>query len=378
MLNAFRIWWPLLLAILCLQIGNGLQSTLIGLRTDGAGFTTADIATVMSALYVGNVAGSLLSPRLISRFGHVPYFVVSAAIIALAPALYLGDPSTPPWALARFLIGFGLAGVFIVIESWINERSSNELRGRVFALYILVQLAGLVVAQSLVPVLAVQIILGAAVVMAFGAISIPPVLASQVPRPHRTPHVSSSLGSLWQASPTGVVGAAISGVVWAMITSMSAIYAQRQGLDVEGVALFVGSAVLGGLVLQFPIGWLSDLYDRRLVLGGMALLAALAALAGYWDASQSNVTLVAYWLFGGLTFPFYTVAVSHLNDHIDPRQRVSASGAMVLIFGLGSVTGPIAASVAMEQWGPGGFFITLAAVTASLAAFAFGRAVGSR
>lgn len=371
MLNIFRIWWSLLAGVLAIQLGNGLLTTALGLRSDAAGFSAGEIALVMSGLYVGQVLASVTAPRYIARIGHVPAYVIFALLAALSPLMVLLSVDPVTWAASRFIFGFGLAGIFVVVESWLNERSANAMRGRVFAVYILVQLAGLMVAQGFVPMLADNLTLSMVAVAAFGALAIFPVAFGDAERPARHPFMRASFRALIAASPVGVAGATAAGFVWAVVMAMSPIYAQRAGFDAEGVALFVAALVLGGIVLQLPIGWVSDLRDRRIVLAGMAGLAAVAASVGAAAHDHSAaLTVAAITLFGGLTFPFYTVAVAHVNDRIDPAHRLPASGAMILLFGIGSVLGPIAASAAMEAFGPRGFFLLLAAVTAALGAYA--------
>jgi len=379
MLMIFRIWWPLLAGVLAIQLGNGLLSTALGLRSDDAGFTAGEIALVMSGLYAGQVLASIAGPRFIARVGHVPAYVAFALLAVSSPLTVLISTDPVTWSASRFVFGFGLAGIFVVVESWLNDRSMNATRGRVFAVYILVQLAGLLVAQAFVPVLADNLPLSMVMVAAFGVLAILPVVLGNAERPARHPFVPASFRALIAASPVGVAGATVSGFVWAVAMAMSPIYAQRAGFDPEGVALFVAALVLGGIVLQLPIGWISDLRDRRIVLAGMAGFAALAACVGaIAHGTDSAVTVVAIALFGGLTFPFYTVAVSHVNDRIDAAHRLPASGAMILLFGIGSVLGPAAASGAMEVFGPRGFFLVLAAVTAMLAIYAGYRIVVAR
>ncbi len=371
MLTIFRIWWPLLVAVLAIQISNGLITTALGLRSDAAGFSATEIALVMSGLYVGQVLASITGPRLISRFAHVPAYAAFAGLATVSPLVVLLSTDPYTWSISRFVFGFGLAGIFIVVESWLNDRSENAMRGRVFAVYIVVQLVGLIVAQAFVPALADNLVLSIVLVALFGGLSILPVAFGGTERPMRRPFARASFRALLAASPVGVVGSTVSGFVWAVVMAMSPIYAQRSGFDAEGVALFVIALVMGGVALQLPIGWISDLRDRRIVLAGMAGLAAIAAAAGAAaHGTSAALTVVAITLFGGLTFPFYTVAVSHVNDRISPEHRLPASGAMILLFGIGSVLGPAAASAAMETFGPRGFFLLLAAVTAAFALFA--------
>lgn len=379
MLTIFRIWWPLLAGVLAIQLGNGLLSTALGLRSDAAGFNAEEIALVMSGLYAGQVIASILCPRLIARAGHVAAYTLFAVMAAVSPLAVLLSTDPITWSASRFVFGFGLAGIFVVVESWLNDRSANAMRGRVFAAYILVQLAGLMIAQFFVPMLADNLPLSMSIVASFGVVAILPVALSRIERPTRHPFVRASFRALASASPVGVVGAIVSGFVWAVVMAMSPIYAQRAGFDADGIALFVAALVFGGIVLQIPIGWISDLRDRRIVLASMAGLAALAAGAGAASHGvDATMTTFAIALFGGLTFPFYTVAVAHVNDRISAEHRLPASGAMILLFGIGSVLGPIAASAAMEMLGPRGFFLLLVAVTAALSLYAIYRIVIAR
>ena len=379
MLSALRLWWSLLLGVVAIQVGNGLQSTAVGLSIDAAGFGPAAIAIVMGGFYVGQVLSSLLAPRLIARFGHVPAYVSLTSISALAPLVFLIADDATTWTAARFAFGFGLAGIFIAIESWLNDRSSNEMRGRVFAIYILVQLAGLMAAQFLVPLVAADRALTFALVVLFGVLAILPVAFGGAPRPARHPFAKASFRLLFAASPVGVAGAVISGLVWAIVMSMAPIYAQRSGFDAGGVAVFVAAAVLGGILLQGPVGWLSDMRDRRLVLCVIALLAASSALAGALFGGGSRIlATAAIMAVGGFTFPFYSVAIAHVNDRLEPAERVPASGAMILLFGLGSILGPFTASAAMAAAGPRGFFLLLAGSTALLGLFALYRIATGR
>ncbi len=370
MLNAVRLWWPLLLGVLSIQLGNGLQTTAVGLRIDAVGFSAGQIALVMGGFYAGQVLASLFAPRVIAGIGHVPAYVAFTLVVALSPLLFLlaSDPIT--WTVTRFAIGLGLAGIFVTVESWLNDRSPNEMRGRVFAVYIWIQLLGLMAAQFLLPAVAGNLTLAFLLVVVFGGLAIAPVVLGGTPRPQRHPFAKASFRVLIAASPVGVAGAVVSGFVWAVVMAMSPIYAQRTGFDASGIALFVAAAVCGGLALQGPIGWLSDMRDRRAVLCAASGLAALAALAGALAGQSHGIAMAAVMAVGGLTFPFYAVAISHVNDRLDAAQRVPASGAMILLFGVGSILGPAAASAAMAAAGPRGFFFVLAAVTAAFGGFA--------
>lgn len=377
MLTVFRLWWPLLLAVLAIQLANGLQATVVGLRVAGGGFSAAETGWIISAFYVGQSAGAFGATRLIARFGHVPFFAACVVVCALCPLGFTGAPDLVVWSASRFVLGFALASIFVTLESWLSDLTANALRGRVFAAYILTQLVGLLAAQSFVPFLAPHFLWALVAIGCFAALAIVPMAAGGLTRPQRHPFQGADLAVLFRASPVGFVCAAVAGFAWAVSIAMAPVYAERAGLDASGTAAFVAAAVIGGIALQIPIGWLSDVRDRRVVLATMGTGAALAASVATMLTPGSWAMLAAFALFGGLTFPFYTVASAHLNDRIDGPRRVSAAAAMGLVFGLGSIFGPIAASAAMEAAGPPGYFIVLAAVTGAFGLFVLYRlAVG--
>lgn len=377
MLAVFRLWWPLLLAVLAVQLGNGVQATIMGLRISEADFSAAETGWVISAFYAGQVTGAFAAPRLIGRFGHVAFFIACTLIYAACPLGFSGAPDLVIWAATRFVLGFALASIFVGFESWLNDRSSNLMRGRVFAAYILTQLVGLLVAQTFVPALAAHLMWSLAVIAGFALLAIVPIVLGGLERPVHQPFAHADFRALVRASPAGMACSAVAGFTWAVVIAMSPIYAERVGLDASGTATFVAAAVFGGIVLQIPIGWLSDVRDRRYVLAAMGIGAALAAVLGAVADPGSVAILVAITLFGGLTFPFYTVASAHLNDRIDTSHRVAAAAALGFIFGIGSIVGPFAASGAMEAFGPPGFFLVLALVTGLFGAFVAYRLVAA-
>lgn len=369
MLIVFRLWWPLLLGVLAVQLGNGLQATVMGIKIARGGFSPGEIGWIISAFYAGQIAGALGAPRLLARFGHVRVFVGCALVYTACPIGFSGEPDLIVWAVARFVLGFALASIFVGFESWLSDRSSNAMRGRVFAAYILIQLVGLLGAQSFVPLLAAHFVWALLTIAAFGLLAIVPIVFGGLEPPTRHPFQRADFRALFRASAAGVVCAAVAGFSWAVAIAMAPIYAERAGLDASGTAIFVAAGVIGGIVLQIPIGWISDMRDRRIVLAGMGFGAALAAGIGAVSAPGSWTILLAFAAFGGLTFPFYTVASAHLNDRIEGPQRVGAAAAMGLIFGIGSILGPFAASGAMAAFGPPGFFIVLAVATGLFGAY---------
>ncbi|NWH08769.1 MAG: MFS transporter [Alphaproteobacteria bacterium] len=371
MFRIVSIWWGLLAGILSLQLGNGLQSTLIGLGAVRSGFESAEISLVMSAFYAGYTIGPVLAPALIHRAGHIRVFAALAAAAAAAIPFFPLAAEPWSWALLRFVIGFSLSGMYVAVEAWVNDKTENAERGRVFALYILSQLAGLCLGQFFVPLADPSSPLLFAIAAALVSASVIPLALSKAPEASREAPEPMSLFALYRASPLGFMGSFVAGVLWAAVMGGGPVFAARLGLSPSETAYFMAAGVAGGIVLQFPLGWVSDHADRRVVLTVTVIAAAIAA---GWGATQTDTGLfnlaVSIAAFGGLTFPIYSIAVSHTNDHLAPAKRVPASGGLVLIFGIGSIAGPVSVTMMMDAMGPPGFFVLLAIACAALSLFA--------
>ena len=255
--------WPLFLGMLLLMVGNGLQGTLLGVRGSIEGFTTAEMSVVMSAYFVGFLGGARLAPRLIQRVGHVRVFAALGSFISAGLILY--PTVTEPWAwiVLRVVIGFCFCGVYVTAESWLNDRATNQTRGMLLSIYMVVQTAGIVIAQYILvlgdPSGFVLFVVPSVLV----SISFAPILLSAAPSPAFSRTKAMGFRQLFRSSPTGCVGMFLSGGVFAAMFGMSAVYGSLQGLTLPQISAFVASFYVGGLVLVFPIGWISDRMDRR-------------------------------------------------------------------------------------------------------------------
>ena len=375
-MRAAIVWIGLFLGITLLQIGNGLQSTIVGLRTVDAGFDPVEIGIVMSAFYFGYAFGALGAVRMIGVSGHIWVFIALAIVAALAALVYPFLVQPIVWAGIRVVIGFALSAIYVTVESWINDQTGNESRGGVFGLYMLGQLLGLAGGQFLVPYfspLSVEAFILVAILMAG---SIVPVVLVRPPPPSAEPPRPMGLLSLFRISPLGFAACLVSGLVWAALMGGGPIYAAKSHFSSDEAATFIASAVIGGIIFQYPLGWLSDKLDRRVVLVLIVIAATMTALMGVgaslFGAFGASATI---WLFGGLSFPLYSIAVAHTNDHLQPEERVAASAGLVLLFGLGSVFGPAAVSLIIEKYGSVGFFLLLAGANAALFVFALLRVI---
>ena len=366
--------WPLLLGMGILMLGAGLQSTLLGVRAQAEGFATSAIGIIMSCYYVGFLVGTTLAPRLIRGVGHVRVFSAFAAVAAastLAQAVFV----TPVvWGAMRLVTGICLAGIYVVAESWLNDRATQETRSRLLALYMIVLYGGLGAAQFLLlasdpgsdtPFMLVALLICLAIV--------PLVLSA-----HAAPVVDTPRGvrfrDLYRRSPLGVVAVVMSGLMSSIVFSLGPVYARQSGMDDAAIAVFMAGSILAGVVTQYPVGMLADRLERRAVIAGVS---ALAALLGLWLALSKGVPagalLAAASVISGLVLSVYSLGVSHVNDRLETSEMVAASSALLLLNGAAAVIGPIVGGVLMDGQGPEAYFGTLAAIAALLAVFCLWR-----
>lgn len=378
MISVLRTTWPLLLGILLLMVGNGMQGTLLGIRGDIEGIPTFLMSLVMSAYFGGFLLGSLLVPDLIKHVGHVRVFAALGSLISAGLVLFAVEPHWISWSLLRFLIGFCFCGVYVTAESWLNAGSTNENRGQSLSAYMIVQLLGIVVAQALLNVgdpagYLLFIIPSVLVSLAFT-----PILLSAQPAPQFETIKRMSFGRLYRASPLGCVGIFLMGGVFAALSGMSSVWGAMIGLSVAQISLFVAAIYAGGLVLQYPIGWISDRYDRRklvLILSAIGGLCGLLVIA----AQPGTVGLViAGAIMGGVANPIYALLLAYTNDYLDQSDMAAASAGLLFIYGIGSMGGPVITGWLMDVIGPDGYWVYMGVLLAALTAYAAWRATQRR
>jgi MFS family permease len=362
--------WALLLGMLLLMVGNGLQGTLLGVRGGIEGFSTFEMSLVMSAYFLGFLGGSRLAPEMIRRVGHVRVFAALASFISAALILFPSITEPWAWVALRVLIGFCFSGVYVTAESWLNNAATNETRGQALSLYMIVQMAGIVSAQGLLvlgdPGGFILFIVPSVLV----SISFAPILLSVSPTPAFDTTKPMSFRRLLEVSPLGFVGIFLMGGVYSALFGMAAVYGSEAGLSVPQISLFVASIYLGGLLTQFPIGWLSDRMDRRALILGVALGGAVAAALGMAMGGVPAVLLVAAFLVGGTSNPLYALLIAHTNDFLDHEDMAAASGGLLFINGVGAVAGPLITGWVMSAVGPWGFFLYVALLMGALGLYA--------
>ncbi|WP_425039185.1 MFS transporter [Primorskyibacter sp. S187A] len=370
MLTVISNAWALLLGMLLLMVGNGLQGTLLGVRGEIENFSTLQMSVVMSAYFAGFLVSSQVTPGLIRRVGHVRVFAALASTISAVLILFplLNNPYA--WIIGRVIVGFGFCGVYIVAESWLNNAATNETRGQTLSAYMIVQMAGVVAAQGLLLMADPAEYTLFIVISVLVSLSFLPILLSISPTPAFDTTKPMSLAQLIKISPLGCVGMFLLGGVFAAQFGMSAVYGVEAGLSVAQISIFVSSFYVGALVLQYPLGWMSDRMDRRslimFVAAATALGAALAAMMG----SVFVVLCAAAFLIGGMSNPLYSLLIAHTNDFLEPDDMAAASGGLLFINGVGAVSGPLITGWAMSALGSWGFFLFIGVLMTGLAGYA--------
>ncbi|MBC9245803.1 MFS transporter [Paracoccus sp. 11-3] len=378
MIAVLRTTWPLLLGILLLMVGNGMQGTLLGIRGGYEGIPTFQMSLVMAGYYGGFLLGSLHVPAIIKNVGHVRVFAALGSMISAVLIVYAVEPHWITWTILRFIIGYCFCGVYVTAESWLNAGSTNENRGQTLSAYMIVQLLGIVVAQALLNVADPRGYLLFIIPSVLVSLAFTPILLSAQPAPQFETIKRMSFARLYQASPLGCVGIFLMGGVFAVLSGMSSVWGAEIGLSVAQISLFVAAIYAGGLFLQYPIGWISDRYDRRRL---VLILSTLGALCGFvviaLDLSTFSL-VVAGAVMGGVANPIYALLLAYTNDYLDQSEMPAASAGLLFIYGLGSMGGPILTGWLMGLIGPNGYWAYMAVLLAMLAIYAAWRATQRR
>ena len=366
--------WALLLGMCLLMVGNGMQGTLVGIRGDIEGFSTFEMSIVMSAYFVGFLGGSRMAPGMIRRVGHVRVFAALASMISAVMIMYPTITEVWLWTLGRVLIGFCFSAVYVTAESWLNNAATNENRGQALSLYMIVQTGGIVLAQGLLltadPSGYVLFVIPSILV----SIAITPILLSISPTPAFDTTKPMSLKELVGVSPLGCVGMFLLGGVFSAQFGMAPVYGTSAGLSVAQISSFVATFFVGAIILQYPIGWISDRMDRRVLILILACIGAAGSFLGMVLGGTYFILLAAGFIVGGMSNPLYSLLLAHTNDFLGHEDMAAASGGLVFINGLGAIFGPIITGYMMEVVGPGGFFLFTAALLVVLALYAAYRA----
>ena len=365
----------LLLAVGLLEAGAGLQGVLVPIRAQTEGFSTPVIGVLGSAYYLGLLAGCLLIPALIRRVGHIRAFSGLACLVAATFLLYPIIVWEVAWAVLRVGIGFGFAGLYIVVESWLNYLATAETRGRILGAYMLTTWLALVLGKLMFGWWEPTLFVPFALVGVLTCLAVMPVAFTTMTAPPAEDPAPPRMSRLAALSPLGLAGAFGIGLTNATFWSLAPLFAEAHGFTHQGVALFMALTVLGGAATQWPLGKWSDLIDRRWVIAGACLAASTlgAALVLSFRAASDTVILALGFGFGAAALPLYALFIAHANDQAPNRAFTEVSSTLLLMYSAGAVLGPMAGSAVMERAGPMAMFGFTAAVHGGLLAYTLWR-----
>lgn len=363
------LFGALLAATALLNIANGSLFTLIGLRLAG-NVEPSTVGIIASGHFIGLLAGSFTATAIIGRVGHIRAFTVFAAIACCA-VIAMGLFFSPTvWFLIRIVIGYAMAGLFMVLESWFNSQASNEQRGRVFAFYLVASSGAFALGPFLINLGDPDTYFLFAITAIILNLCLLPIALTRAGNPVITQGKRLGLKKLFEISPLGVVGCIAAGLVNSAVYGLGAVYGDLIGLDDGSVSLMFSAIILGGLAMQVPVGWISDRFDRRSTMLAMTSAAILASAAfvilGGW--SLLLLPILAF-LFGGMTTPIYGLAVAQTNDYVEKDQFVAVSSGLLIAYSFGAIAGPNIASWAMDATGPAGLWLYSAVILLALGVF---------
>tara|TARA_Y100000590_G_scaffold114383_1_gene130343 strand:+ start:816 stop:2051 length:1236 start_codon:yes stop_codon:yes gene_type:complete len=370
MLHVLRSTWAIFFGFAIICLGHGLQGTLIGVRSSIEGFSYIEAGYVIAGYYVGYLSGATLIPILLRRVGHIRVFAALASLASIAILLHsiLLEPYF--WFFIRILTGVSLAGIYVIMESWLNDRSTNQTRGQLLSIYMIITFVFVGLGQLLLNLsdpAKVDLFILVSILLSFALL---PILLSKTDQPDITNPKYFSFREFYIVSPLGFVAAIFTGFAHSAVFGYGAIYVASRGLSLLEISIFMVIISSFGALSQWPIGYLSDKIDRRIIL--IAITFAAAGLSLFIVIS-SYISLILFFiltaLFSTMCLPMYSVAVAHINDYLNPDEIVSASATFNKLIGVGSILGPILVSSTMTIFGSNGFFIYLFLVHGLLGLF---------
>ena len=362
MIQVLAAVWALLLGMTLIMIGNGMQATLMGVRGALEGFGTLQLSVITSAYFLGFLIGSRVAPDMIRRVGHVRVFAALGSFISAGLVAFPVFTDPYSWTVIRVILGFCLSGVYVTAESWLNNAATNQTRGTMLSAYMIAQTSGIIIAQGLMNVGEAGGYLLFVIPSILVSLSFAPILLSITPTPAFETNKPMSIRELYHSSPLASVGILLMGGVFAAQFGMASVYGAAAGLNAAQISGFVAAIFVGAMTLQLPIGWLSDRMDRRILILGVSAMGALSTGVGIFLGVDFKTLLVLGFVMGGAASPLYSLLIAYTNDFLEVEDMAAASGALVFVYGLGAIVGPMATGQLMDMIGPHGFWVFLSAL----------------
>jgi len=387
MIKIIKNSWALFIGIGIMMIAHGLQGNLMGIRSVIEEFNFIATGTMMSGYYVGYLFGSNIAPKLVSRVGHIRVFAAFASMASLSILIIAAYVNPIVWTFARFITGLSVVSCFIVAESWLNDRANNRTRGKILSVYMIVTFTGLAIGMLLLnfdspenykPFILVSILLSIALV---------PILLTKRKAPKFKKIGTLKLKELYKISPLGFVSSFCTGIIHSVLFTLSAVYAAIMNFSIFEISLLLFLITIAGALSQWPIGYLSDLYNRRNIIIITTLVSAIfcvlifivsqASLQLMYLATEWGSSKLMFFIFisvyAGASLSLFPLNIAHTNDFVPKEKFVAAGGGLNIVFGLGAMGGPIVCSIFMNKFGPNSFFIFLLIFHVIIAIFAFYR-----
>lgn len=361
--------WALFFGVAMIMLANGLQGSLIGVRASIEGYSAASAGIILTGYYAGFLSGALLIPRRIKSVGHVRMFAALASIASISILLHSIHVSFFGWFIMRFISGMCFVGMYTVAESWINDLSENNNRGKALSIYMMVSMAGSAVGQLFLNLANPETASLFMLVSILISISLVPILIVVSKQPDFSVTEFLNVRQLYEASPLGVIAAMMTGLAHGTLWGIGTIYGLKSGLSIEQVSIFMFTFIIGGALNQYLIGYLSDTYDRRTIIVIVAFLAGIFSILALVFGNTFSVLVAITFIFGGLTVPLYALSIAHTNDFLSKREMVAASSGLQLAGGIGLTIGPIMGGLAIDIIGASGFWIYLFLIHTSLGLF---------
>ncbi|MCG6121706.1 MAG: MFS transporter [Microvirga sp.] len=374
-LASFSLIWTITAGATLIQIANGLLQILLPLRMEAGAIPISGIGWVASAYGLGFAAGCVAAPALVRHVGHIRAFASMAAIACVVVLAFTRAEALWEWILLRILSGLALAGLFTIIDGWVSARATKGNRGRVVSLYMICTKIALMLSPLAIGLGSIEQDGLFMLVAALMCLSLLPVSATVSEEPRAPRSVRIIVPQLFRVAPSAIVGAFAVGLMNGAVIAITPVYGVRIGLAPERAALLVLAVQAGSLIVQWPMGWLSDMTDRRRVIAGLAAGTALACVAIVWAGARSDpVTLtLAFGFWGGMALCIYAVCVAHACDLVEPDEIVPAISSLLVCWAIGSMIGPAPATFLMEAVGPQGLFYYCAAIALALFVFVAAR-----
>lgn len=375
----FRTILPILALLggmVFLMMGNGLHGILIPIRGQVEGFSSFQLGGIGTGYAVGFTLGCLLIPRLVRRVGHVRTFSTMTAILAASILLSGMFVDYAFWSGLRAAGGFCTAGCYMVAESWLNERVSNEQRGSMFSLYAITTMGAMMGGQYLIVIADPQketlFMVGAILFV----LAVVPTAVSKAQSPAPLNSVELDLPRLYRNSPASFTGAILCGIISSAWSNFGPVFGQLSGMTSGSIATLLAAAMAGSILFQYPLGKLSDLIDRRYAMAIAGLIGIVTGSLMTWMAEQGSYTWLFYLsviAYGGVIYSIYSLVVAHANDFAQPGEFVKISGGLLILYGFGTMVGPLLTALMMDWIGPSGVFSTTTMAHFAFAAYAIYR-----